>query len=77
MNEQLAEKQILIAYCELSCHRDSFSKTHWIAYLCRVDPAGFIEEEGGTVERFQRECKDALRTLDDYSSRRFAMFVVK
>eukprot|EP00752_Nemacystus_decipiens_P014263 g12684.t1 len=32
----------------------------------------FLEDEaGGTVEQFQRECKEALANLDEYSPRRY------
>eukprot|EP00903_Cladosiphon_okamuranus_P006344 g6214.t1 len=34
--------------------------------------SGFLEDEaGGTAEQFQRECKDALAILDEFSPRRF------
>lgn len=38
--------------------------------------SGFIEKEaGGTVEQFQLECKEALRTLDEFSTRRLVYIV--
>lgn len=36
----------------------------------RSPPPGFIDEEGGTVEQFQRECKEALGSLKEYSPQR-------